>query len=174
MTDALMTETEIRQLGLLSSVLTDDGTKERIAALMKAQQGLEDAKAKLEIQTQANQQILRETEQRLQAALQQERHNQAYKDQLDNRERTMAEVQAGINAEKAAWEKVRQETDERQRQIEAALKDREDEAAKREKDAGDLNDSAMALHQEAANLEAMYRGMVADLLAVLERHGVKL
>jgi hypothetical protein len=166
----VLAEAEVRQLGLLSSVLTDEDSKARIAAIVAAQQAHDESYRRLAIQNQVQQDLLRETQKRLNAALEQERYNKAYKDQLDQREKTMADVQTAINKEKAAWEAIRQKVDAEQKDLAARL-DAKEQALRewRESIEGHQEQSNDRMAQ-ANKLGQRYEAMIADLTAVMEKH----
>jgi hypothetical protein len=167
----VLAEAEVRQLGLLSSVLTDEDSRARIAAIVAAQKAHDEAYARLGIQNQVQQDLLRETQKRLNAALEQERYNKAYKDQLDQREKTMADVQTAINKEKAAWEAIRQKVDAEQTDLAKRLAAKANSLNSFEAELISLQDHTEDIRGQAAAMKAKYAAMIEDLKAVMEKHG---
>jgi hypothetical protein len=160
-TPDLLSEGEARQLAVLSAILTDDESKKRIAAMRAAQEEHDNALKRLQVQQQVNEQSIRVAQAKLSEAATMAANAEARSRELDAREKTMGEALAAINAEKAAWEAVRQRVEagqkakaeelaEKAKSLAAAVGDinrRSDDLAEHEKAARTLHDTYWAKHK---------------------------
>jgi hypothetical protein len=154
-------------LGLMVAARTDEATTERLQQLHEMLAKIEAAKAENEKIAAACGRDKNEAA-RLVGVAETRHQNASGKEQKVARdERVLAEVQANIQAEKVAWEKVRQQVDKEQKETKASqlakdeeLSQREQAVAAREADVKAREDAAAALHISAT-------GKIAALHAVL-------
>src|SRR5215469_3069314 len=147
-------------LELLRLATHDDAAVQRLDALRAAQEAAEKPSRDAEKNLRAAEATLAEARDLVAKA---ERRNL----DLDDFEKRLHEVQNGLNAEKSAWEQVRQKVDAEQHDRDVALAAGESVMAGREKTVADLMGKNTAEAEELAMLRHALETKMAKLHAAL-------